>query len=82
MDNMYKSLTTKKRIIFGNRFKDGRIRVFIENASLVREPLYVIRETSSKVVLRLSAFGIKIFNYPKRDMLIVNKWPDEVFLKA
>jgi len=82
MKRVYKSLTSGKRIIFGSRFNDGRIRVFIENASLIKEPLYVIRETSTKVVYRLSAFGIKIFKYPKRDMLIVNKWPDEVFVSA
>jgi hypothetical protein len=82
MNGTYKSLMSKKRIVFGNRFKDGRIRVFIENASLVREPLYILKELSSKTILQVSAFGIKIFSYPKKDMMIINKWPDEIFVKC
>jgi hypothetical protein len=81
MNGTYKSLMSKKRVVFGGHFKDGRIRVFIENAKIRREPLYVIGELSSQVVLQLSAFGIKIFNYPKKDMLRINKWPDEIFVK-
>lgn len=82
MNWIYKSLCSEKRIIFGNRFSDGRIRVFIENGSLINEPLYLIARLSTKAVYRLSAFGIKIFKYPKRDILIVNKWPDEVFVRT
>jgi hypothetical protein len=81
MNGTYKSLMSKKRIIFGCQFNDGRTRVFIENAKIRREPLYVIGELSTKVFLQLSAFGIQIFNYPKKDILIINKWPDEVFVK-
>jgi len=82
VERVYNSMMSGKKIIFGSRFTDGRIRVFIENASLIKEPLYIIRETSTRVVYQLSAFGIKIFKYPKRDMLIVNKWPYEIFVKA
>jgi hypothetical protein len=82
MREKYISLMSEKRIVFGSRFNDGRIRVFFENASIIKEPLYIIREFSSKAVFQLSAFGIKIFNYPKKDMLIVNKWPDEIFMKV
>jgi len=81
MNGTYKSLMSKKRVVFGSQFKDGRTRVFIENSKIRREPLYMIGELSTKVFFQLSAFGIQIFNYPKKDMLIVNKWPDEIFVK-
>ena len=81
MNGTYRSLMSKKRIVFGNQFKDGRTRVYIENAKIRREPLYVIEELSSRVVFQLSAFGIKIFNYPKKDILTINKWPDEIFVR-
>ncbi len=82
MKGSYRSLMSKKRVTFGCQFKDGRTRVFIENAKMRREPLYVIGELSTRVVLQLSAFGIKIINYPEKDMLMINKWPDEVFIKS
>jgi len=82
MNGTFRSLMSKKRIVFGNRFKDGRTRVFIENARIRREPLYVIGELSSETVFQLSGFGIKIFNYPEKDIMVVNKWPDEIFMKV
>jgi len=81
MSATYKSLTTNKKVVFSSRFKDGKIRVYIENTKFYSEPLYIIPAISSKSVLRLSAFEIKIYNYPKKDMFIVNKWPREVFSK-
>ena len=77
----YKSLTTNKKLVFSPRFKDGKIRVYMENTEFFTEPLYIIPSISSKSIFRLSAFGIEIYNYPKRDMFIVNKWPKEVFSK-
>lgn len=77
----YKSLTSNKKLVFSPRFKDGKIRVYMENTEFNTEPLYIIPNISSRSIFRLSAFGIEIFNYPKRDMFIVNKWPKEVFSK-
>ena len=77
----YKSLTTNKKLVFSSRFKDGKVRVYMENTEFYTEPLYIIPANSSKSVFRLSSFGIEIYNYPKRDMFIVNKWPREVFSK-
>ena len=81
MSATYKSLTTNKKLVFSSKFKDGKIRVYMENTEFYSEPLYVIPAISSKSIFRLSAFGIEIYNYPKRDMFIVNKWPKEVFSK-
>ncbi len=55
MNGTFRSLMSKKRIVFGNRFKDGRTRVFIENARIRREPLYVIGELSSETVFQYPA---------------------------
>jgi hypothetical protein len=79
---IYKSLSSKKRIVFGTRFKDGRIRVNIQDTYRENEPLYLIPELSSKSVFRLSDFRTQIFNYPKRDIIRINKWPKEIFKKA
>jgi hypothetical protein len=81
MSATYKSLTTDKKLVFSSRFKDGKIRVYLENIEFYPEPLYIIPAISSKSIFRLSAFDIEIYNYPKRDMFIVNKWPREVFSK-
>lgn len=81
MGATYKSLTTNKKLVFSSRFKDGKVRVYMENIEFYTEPLYIIPAISSKSVFRLSSFGIEIYNYPKRDMFIVNKWPREVFSK-
>jgi hypothetical protein len=82
MNGTFRSLMSKKRIVFGNRFKDGRTRVFIENAHLRREPLYVIGELSSETIFQLSDSAIKIYNYPEKDIVVVNKWPKEIFRKV
>lgn len=79
MSYLYKSLTSDKKIEFASIFNDGRFRVYINNLT---EPLYVLPAESSTVILKLSAFDIVIYNYPKKDMMIVNKWPNEVFVKA
>jgi hypothetical protein len=81
MSTTYKSLTTNKKVVFSTRFKDGRIRVQLENTKYRSEPLYIIPAISTKSVFRLSAYGIEIFNYPKKDMFSINKWPGEVFSK-
>lgn len=77
----YKSLTTNKKLVFSDCFKDGKVRVYIENTEFYSEPLYVIPAISSKSIFRLSAFGIEIYNYPKKDMFVVNRWPKEIFSK-
>lgn len=77
----YKSLTTNKKLVFSARLKDGKIRVYIENIKFYSEPLYIIPAISSKSIFRLSSFGIEIYNYPKKDMFVVNKWPKEIFSK-
>ncbi|MEZ5199365.1 MAG: hypothetical protein R2764_24175 [Bacteroidales bacterium] len=82
MTRIYKSLTSDKKIVFGTRFSDGRVRVFIKNADFINEPLYVLSDLSSNGVLTLSAYGIEIHNYPKKDIMIVNKWPGEPFKKV
>lgn len=81
MSATYKSLTTNKKLVFSSRFKDGRIRVYMENTEFNPEPLYIIPAISSKSIFRLSGFGIEIYNYPIKDMFMVNKWPKEVFSK-
>ncbi len=81
MITIYRSLTTKKRIVLGSRFRDGRIRVYIQNVKGIREPLYVLMEASTKEFFRLSFYGIVMHFYPKKDILEINKWPGEFFKK-
>lgn len=82
MTKVYKSLTSKKKIVFGTCFDDGRVRVYIKNADFINEPLYVLSDLSSNGVFTLSSYGIEIHNYPKKDIMIVNKWPNEPFKKV
>ena len=77
----YKSLSTNKKLVFSPRFKDGKTRVYIENTEFYSEPLYTMPSISSKSIIRFSAFGIEIYNYPKKDMFVVNIWPKEIFSK-
>jgi len=79
---IYKSLTSKKKVIFGTHFKDGRVRVNLQDTYREIEPLYLIPEISSKTILRLSDFRTRIYNYPKRDIIRINKWPKEIFRRA
>lgn len=82
MTKIYKSMTSDKKIVFGTCFNDGRVRVYLKNVDGISEPLYVLRGLKSKGVFTLSAYGIEIHNYPKKDILFVNKWPKEAFKKT
>ncbi|MBN2174855.1 MAG: hypothetical protein JW731_12035 [Bacteroidales bacterium] len=81
MITIYKSLSSDKKIVFGSRFKDGRIRVSIQNDYREIEPLYLIPGLSSKYILRLSDYRTQIINYPNKDIVQINKWPKEIFKK-
>lgn len=82
MTKIYKSLTSDKKIVFGTCFDDGRVRIYIKNADFIYEPLYVLSDLSSKGVFALSAYGIEIRSYPKKELLVINKWPKEAFKKV
>ncbi len=82
MVTIYYSLTTKKRVVLGSRFSDGRVRVYIQNVKGIREPLYILKEASANGYFRLSYYGIEMHLYPKKDILEINKWPGEYFKKT